>query len=1203
MAFTFHSSSPDGTFNDSISQPTSSTALNFFAALHVGGLKKYTASDLGLLDIRARIAGVGGNASIEIGRLQKKQLVAVKRSRVLSESYPSHPPLVAFDRHFDQLVLELRILGHNKIRKNPHIVNILGVCMDEFNGVPALDLVLEYSSLGSLNSFLVSNGLDISITQRTDLLLQVAKGLAAFHDLKISHGDVKIQNVLVFPLDNAADRWLAKVSDCGESSIAPRDDPAARLEPRIGTRLLNAPEIRKWDCIKDGGTTIEDAMLTDIFSFGLLAWEVCKEGKSFFDYSWAGSNSRDMDIDSMEEFLNNLPNNQLQEYGLEFLQSLGLEQVLHDRLSLLLKGALQDNAGSREPMSKLIEILEEPQRSEDFLDMPDNSSSESIGDILGDLFGRSLSSWTTSNSLYELLDYGRMLGNNFIDDLPRVLRERILSELKALATNEVLPQNLRAHAAMTVSECYTVGFSGQHDSKEVLAWFNIACSQGLGRANLWYYRICDTFGVDPIVDTPFEPSRAANRALCARPSVLYLIDRIHLFNRETLQNIRQSVPSLPWDTTSHCVGDKTRVTLFNDAVVDEIEPLHLAAWLGEDAVVVRLLQHNVSPLLQSRLGFNAAHYACLGGHLSTLRTLITSGTPMLGADFHNITPLHFSIFFAPEDIHDALGLLFGGNVPLETRSTSELKWDAHDLLLHGTALDWAVSTRYRALVQYLAPRHKFPTYGCLLRAIGSFFWEIVEDLMPYFKGVPDLSKDYTRLQTISRPFSYWIAHGPDGPQAIENTVRLCKKYGLLGYNEDGSTHLQSIVSSASTEDDFRLTRAVIDVSCDSYIKHKTPGIYGTPVLQTALQRSKHNDIWFDTIRELASRYTIDELQDESDVFGNFLAAAIQSDSVVGARVLLGNGVDINKPTFRFPPSTAIFDCISMFGSTEMISLLIENGADLLSKHPILETSPLQWLIMGRGQKVLLDSLLKYNYHDAVYFQSLKLALEGLNSELRWPGELRADSREVFRYLLTQERFTRHIDSIDSNGRTLIQQASYYLHADSVRLLLDAQANANIPFWCDQGHVLPLQIACSQGRGLHAIAMQEGAQEDTVNRERRSHAMEVATELLRWHHARGDSAFQGITELHLACRMIIMSEVEELMRKGYSSKAKGSWPGVKEQITPRDLLTWDMQDSTVTNIFPNVSLWDKFDMADPKGLCDPRIVPDDDISSTSSVSDL
>ena len=794
-----------------------------------------------------------------------------------------------------------------------------------------------------------------------------------------------------------------------------------------------------------------------------------------------------------------------------------------------------------------------------------------------------------------------MQGYDFSNDLPLMLRERILSELKALATSKAFPQDVRAHAAMIVSECYTIGFCGEYDFKEILAWLNTAAVQGLEKANLWYHRICDAFGASPSSDSKTSP--LDDEALCSLPSSLYLIGRIHLFNRTTVQQTLTMMGDFPWGPESESIGDTINLPLFNQATVDALEPLHLAAWLGEDEVVGRLLQVT-SPSSKSKLGLNAVHYACLGGNLSTLRILLQNGAPLVAAEYHNITPLHFSIFFGPKNVKDAVELLLARDILVETCSKGEITWDAHDLSLHGTALDWAVCTRYGTLVKLLAPHHKFPAgYSCLLKAIGRFFWEIAEDLLPYFEGDPELSNDYTRLQTISRPFFHWLAHGTEGPQDIENTVRLSKKHGLLGQNKDGSTHLQGLVSNASTEDDLRLIRSVISNSSSSYIKQTIPSTYDNSTLHAALQMSRHRDVWSDVIRDLASFYTVDELQDDISGFGNYLASAVQNESLVGVRILLEKGVDVNKPTSRIPPSTAIFDCISMFGSTEMISLLMENGADILTRHPITGTSPLQSLFISRSQKPLLENLLKHSYPDEVYFQSLQIMLEGTLLQLARPEGYRADSHEIFRYMLTQESFAKYIDQPDGNGRTLIQQASYALHIGSVRLLLDAQADASIPFQCAQGYVLPLQIACSQGRGLSAIAMQEDIKDTRLNQERRSQAMDVAVELLEWHYARGDSAFRNITRLHLACRMIMESEVEKLVRDGYDPEAKGSWPGVEQQVTPYDLLSLDLQDFTVTNSFKFTSIWETLlNPTDPEHFhrTDENR---DDLSSLSSISDL
>lgn len=52
----------------------------------------------------------------------------------------------------------------------------------------------------------------MTICDRMELAAQVARGLTALHSLKICHGDIKLQNMLVF-IDG--DRCSVKLSDFG----------------------------------------------------------------------------------------------------------------------------------------------------------------------------------------------------------------------------------------------------------------------------------------------------------------------------------------------------------------------------------------------------------------------------------------------------------------------------------------------------------------------------------------------------------------------------------------------------------------------------------------------------------------------------------------------------------------------------------------------------------------------------------------------------------------------------------------------------------------------------------------------------------------------------------------------------------------------------------------------------------------------------
>lgn len=355
------------------------------------------------------------------------------------------------------------------------------------------------------------------------------------------------------------------------------------------------------------------------------------------------------------------------------------------------------------------------------------------------------------------------------------------------------------------------------------------------------------------------------------------------------------------------------------------------------------------------------------------------------------------------------------------------------------------------------------------------------------------------------------------------------------YSEDGCTDLVTIISNSKLESDFHLIEAMLSVSSAPYVKHSHTYLDQNPAISCAFQASGHNVAWYSTIRRLADYYTLEEMQHGTGPGGN-LMSAVTDNSLIGARVLLEKGVDANKTAEGSYTTTVIHECISMSGTVEMIKLLMEFGARLRAKDSILGRSALQYLVLGRSQRAMLELLLEYEHEDTVYIQILHELL--ISQFQAWTSQETAykHARENLRYLLDPRRLQRYINSPGNDKCTLVQRAAWCLHVDSVRLLLDAGADASIPFVVGQAQALPLQLACTQGQGVTAIVLHHADIDDAVNRGRRAQAMEVAKELLRWHHARGDALFSDITELHLACRMALKEEVSRLMHAGYDPAA-------------------------------------------------------------------
>ena len=68
--------------------------------------------------------------------------------------------------------------------------------------------------------------------------------------------------------------------------------------------------------------SISQAIATDIFSYGLLIWEVFKHGESFFNDAWLKDSSIGRDganVEAKEDFILSLQNEELCELAVEFL--------------------------------------------------------------------------------------------------------------------------------------------------------------------------------------------------------------------------------------------------------------------------------------------------------------------------------------------------------------------------------------------------------------------------------------------------------------------------------------------------------------------------------------------------------------------------------------------------------------------------------------------------------------------------------------------------------------------------------------------------------------------------------------------------------------------------------------------------------------------------------------------------------------------
>ena len=185
--------------------------------------------------------------------------------------------------------------------------------------------------------------------------------MQSLHALHICHGDVKLENALVFR-DTDEAQWHVKLCDFGHAYLGNGNlSEAVRLS--IGTRLLCAPELYRDSSISSEPSTLLDALKTDVFSYGLLIWEAIKHGDTYFEDKWSKSSSEyihDLTIEDKEDFLLGLSDGDLGELAVKSLDAFtpigdGYSDISYE----LVARALSYNPNERPRMCHIVTLLSE----------------------------------------------------------------------------------------------------------------------------------------------------------------------------------------------------------------------------------------------------------------------------------------------------------------------------------------------------------------------------------------------------------------------------------------------------------------------------------------------------------------------------------------------------------------------------------------------------------------------------------------------------------------------------------------------------------------------------------------------------------------------------------------------------------------------------------------------------------------------------
>lgn len=271
--------------------------------------------------------GEGSTYRVDIAQLSRDQpeLVAVKNVK-------------SNNGQLGAVLHELRIQTHEPLRQCPNLVVLKGYGWEVDRDQVSPYLVMEYSSFGTLTEFLSLRKGSVSFQEKAWYCRDVARGLEALHSCNIAHGDVKMENTLVFAI-SGTDSYIVKLSDFGHAII----NGNTRY---LGTELLSAPEVRKQEL--GGLQSLAQHFKCDIFSYGLLVWEALQDGQRY-------QNLKEMN--NPAGWLNNLPKDELLRLALLALYRVGSTAItvaLRVVLQNIFKATLRDNPEDRASIKELI---------------------------------------------------------------------------------------------------------------------------------------------------------------------------------------------------------------------------------------------------------------------------------------------------------------------------------------------------------------------------------------------------------------------------------------------------------------------------------------------------------------------------------------------------------------------------------------------------------------------------------------------------------------------------------------------------------------------------------------------------------------------------------------------------------------------------------------------------------------------------------
>ncbi|CAG8459917.1 23725_t:CDS:2 [Cetraspora pellucida] len=246
----------------------------------------------------------GSGVIIKAGLIENNLTVVLKTVAISEETNSDNDEFIkeqikAF--HNIGLILSSITNGENKGKKNligyENVIKFYGVSSDENAN---LYLILECADLGNLRSYLSKN--TINWEQKVNIARQITCGLYFLHTNGMLHRDLHTKNVVI---QKNADSVKAIITDFGVSKVLPRNSKSkqelAGCVPFVDPKLL-----------KDPNEAPDKS--SDIYSLGVVMWEITSNGRPPFDKLNHVSISLDIIDGTRENKINGTTNSYIELY-------------------------------------------------------------------------------------------------------------------------------------------------------------------------------------------------------------------------------------------------------------------------------------------------------------------------------------------------------------------------------------------------------------------------------------------------------------------------------------------------------------------------------------------------------------------------------------------------------------------------------------------------------------------------------------------------------------------------------------------------------------------------------------------------------------------------------------------------------------------------------------------------------------------------